>query len=102
MCARPGALPTCAALFSPLWSREAGVAHWNACAGSGVPPAPNAMFGPPFSPSEPRGVPQSPAASSSALRLKSLFPAALFPFRAGVPAIGVGQSAAASPRFIPS
>jgi hypothetical protein len=33
-------------------------------------------------------------ANSSAFRLKSLFPAALFPFCAGVPAIGVGQFAA--------
>jgi len=88
------------------------------------------MFGPPFSPSDPRGVPHildwfsSPtvtlrpsgvipvgvvpsgiarpplgvsgvahmrSARSSAFRLKSLLPAALFPFCAGVPAIGVGH-----------
>jgi hypothetical protein len=93
------------------------------------------MFGPPFSPSDPRGVLHIDAwfsiptcrftpsgvipvalvpglsvlppfgtfgvnhcccASSSAFRLKSEFPAALFPFCAGVPAIGVGQFWAAS------
>lgn len=39
---------------SEAW-REQGKAA--ACVGSGVPPAPNAMFGPPFSPSVERGVP---------------------------------------------
>ena len=112
------------------------------CVGNGVPPAPNAMFGTPFSPSEALGVLQfvrctiafskfncalpfplrffcviassnvivrpplgvfgvgqsfglfgasrNPRIASSFLLL-SLFPAALFPFCAGVPAIGVGQ-----------
>lgn len=54
------------------------------------------MFGPPFSPSDPLGVPHIAAASSSARRVKSLFPAALFPFCAGVPAIGVGHIVAAA------
>lgn len=31
------------------------VGHIEAIAGSGVPPAPNLMFGPPFSPSDARG-----------------------------------------------
>ncbi|WP_253861223.1 hypothetical protein [Achromobacter ruhlandii] len=47
-----------------------------------------------FSPSAARGVGQ--AASSTVRRLLSLFPAALFPFCAGVPAIGVGQPASAT------
>lgn len=34
------------------------VGHCAACVGSGIPPAPNCMFGPPFSPSVARGVPQ--------------------------------------------
>jgi hypothetical protein len=55
------------------------------------------MFGPPFSPSEARGVDQDAAGSLSASsivrREKSLFPAMLLPFCAGVPAIGVGQCA---------
>lgn len=42
--------------FAPFPSRAWGVAHWLACAGSGVPPDPNAWFGPPFSPSVERGV----------------------------------------------
>ena len=95
MCARPGALPTCAALFSPLWSREAGVAQRLASFARQAFPAFDVGTCP-----DPRcvtscacGVVHNPAANSSALRLKSLFPAALFPSRAGVPAIGVGQSA---------
>jgi hypothetical protein len=70
-----------------------GVGHCAACAGRGVPPAPNAWFGPPFSASDARGVPHIARANSSAFRLKSLLPAALFPFCAGVPAIGVGHFA---------
>lgn len=38
------------------------------------------------------GVIHIPVASSSARREKSLFPAALFPFCAGVPAMGVGHA----------
>jgi hypothetical protein len=40
-------------------------------------------------------------ARSSALRLKSLLPEALFPFCAGVPAIGVGHILAAPPNVVP-
>lgn len=40
----------------PVTSATEGVAHCAAIAGSGVPPAPNAWFGPPFSPSVARGV----------------------------------------------
>ena len=47
------------------------------------------------------GVIQSRAANSSARRLKSLFPAALFPFCAGVPAIGVGHDSATSCKSAP-
>jgi hypothetical protein len=47
-----------------------------------------------------------PLTSSTVLRLESLFPAALFPFCAGVPAIGVGQPAVCArslrlPRTVP-
>lgn len=40
-------------------SRVVVVAHVTACVGRGTPPAPNFMFGPPFSPSEARMVAQS-------------------------------------------
>lgn len=43
----------------------------------------------------------TPAARRSAFRLKSLFPAALLPFCAGVPAIGVGHCAACAGRGVP-
>jgi hypothetical protein len=47
-----------------------------------------------FSPSAARGV--GHPANSTVLRLLSLFPAALLPFCAGVPAIGAGQPASAT------
>ena len=107
-----------------MWSRAAGVGQVAVCDASGTPPAPKLWLGPPFSPSDPRGVDQVVAsrarqafpalavgvcpaprivtswawgvvhiacASFSAFGLKSEFPAALFPFCAGVPAIGVGH-----------
>lgn len=102
MWSRPVPFVRCASPFAPLWSRLAGVGHCAACAGRGVPPAPKLWFGPPFSASDARGVPHITArASSSAFRLKSEFPAALFPFCAGVPAIGVGHAVAAIPSVSP-
>ena len=115
----PSALVTLSSLL-PFQFCAAGVGQFAAIAGSGVPPAPKLWFGPPFSPSEARGVPHirdctcrlvtelrappfilrfiamcasgdllsslatgvihSSPASCSARLVKSLLPAALFPF----------------------
>ena len=48
------------AIRPPVTSATEGVAQFAAIAGSGVPPAPNAWFGPPFSPSHARGVGHTP------------------------------------------
>ncbi len=49
----------------PVVSATEGVCHCAAIAGSGVPPAPNDWFGPPFSPSDARGVLHSAACRPS-------------------------------------
>jgi len=48
----------------PVTSATEGVDHCSVCAANGTPPAPNAWFGLPFSPSEARGVDQIVAARS--------------------------------------
>jgi len=75
----PSALVTLSSLL-PFQFCAAGVGQFAAIAGSGVPPAPKLWFGPPFAPSEARGVIHIAPANSSARRVKSLLPAALFPF----------------------
>lgn len=83
-------------IVPPRWPSPAdGVVHWTACAGNGVPPAPKAWFGPPFSRSDERGVDQSATASSSRPR------ASVTLSRSGPvipsPVRGVGQFAATLP-----
>lgn len=73
-CFLPVPFSRCSGAFSPLWSRPAGVGQFAAWLGSGVPPAPKLWFGPPFSPSEPRGVFHVVACPSSVGRSAPFFP----------------------------
>jgi hypothetical protein len=57
----------------PPFAVTRGVGHVDcaACAGSGVPPAPNFMFGPPFSPSDARIVAHKPESVPQVVRTRA-------------------------------